>query len=80
MDFKTRIIETVLATEIEVNKIIKEYEITIGNQKDVINRQEEKLQELKEKLKKSEEEKLQLQVHLDLEIQKINLLMKLQNL
>ncbi|ANU24161.1 hypothetical protein [Planococcus donghaensis] len=70
MDFKTRILETVMAAELEIQKVIAGHEKTIKNQEDVIKRQEEKIRELKTKLKKREGENLQLQVRLDLEVSK----------
>ncbi|WP_298825353.1 hypothetical protein [uncultured Planococcus sp.] len=85
MDFKSKIIKTVIAAEAEINRLISNYEATIKNQqkeiaelqkyknqKEEIEKQQKEINELKEKLNLSETERLLLQGRLDLEVSKNN--------
>ncbi|MEZ0481126.1 hypothetical protein [Planococcus sp. SSTMD024] len=80
MDFKSKILEVVAATEMEINQLISNYEATIKSQKEEIaelqkykkqqgeiEKQEILIQELRAKLKLSEREKALLQSDLYLE-------------
>lgn len=70
MDFKSKIIEAIVAAEKEIEQLVTKYETTIKNQKKEIEQQRNEIQELRKKLKTSEGNNLLLQVRLDLEAAK----------